>query len=152
MYSRGAGVIYGFHGCDKSVAENVVNLKQPLKQSINSWDWLGNGIYFWENSPSRALEFATHLMNNPGKSKNPITEPAVIGSIIHLGHCLDLLDYEKLNLLKYGYDILSSALMNSKKPLPSNIPGGDLGELMLRKLDCAVIETLHKVRKDEGLP
>jgi hypothetical protein len=151
MYSRGSGIIYGFHGCDKSVAENVVNLKQPLKESINKYDWIGNGMYFWENSPSRALEFATHLMNNPGKSKNPIKDPCVIGSVIHLGNCLDLLDYEKLNLLKFGYEILEATLKSSNKPLPTNKPIGNLQELMLRELDCAVIETLHKVRKDEKL-
>jgi hypothetical protein len=151
MYSRGSGIVYGFHGCDKSVAKEVINLKQPLKESINKYDWLGNGIYFWENSPSRALEFATHLKNNPDKSKSPIKDPCVIGSVIHLGNCLDLLDYEKLNLLKFGFDILSSTLSTSKQPLPTNKLRGSLNELMLRELDCAVIETLHKVRKDEHM-
>ncbi len=151
MYSRGSGIVYGFHGCDKSVAENVVNLKQSLRESINKYDWLGNGMYFWENSPSRALEFATHLRNNSGKAKNPISDPCVVGAIIDLGNCLDLLDYEKLNLLKYGYNILEETMKAQKKPLPVNKPVGDLRELMLRELDCAVIETLHKVRKDEKL-
>ena len=151
MYSRGSGIIYGFHGCDKSVAEKVVNLKQPLKESINTYDWIGNGIYFWENSHSRAMEFAIHLKDNPGKSKNPIKDPSVIGSVIHLGNCLDLLDYEKLNLLKFGYQILIATLKSSNKPLPINQPRGNLNELMLRELDCAVIETLYKVRKDEKL-
>ena len=153
MYSRGSGIIYGFHGCDRSVAENVINLKEPLKSSINDWDWLGNGMYFWENSPARALEFAIHLKNNPPKdSTNIIKDPFVIGAVIHLGHCLDLLDYEKLKLLKLGYGILLDTVNTSNTPLPKNIPKGNLHELMVRNLDCAVIETLHKVRKDEVLP
>lgn len=39
----------------------------------------------------------------------------------------------------------------TSQKLPVNIPKGTLNELMLRKLDCAVIETLHKVRRDENL-
>jgi hypothetical protein len=151
MYSRGNGIVFGFHGCDKSVAERVINLKESLKESINNYDWLGNGIYFWENSPSRALEFATHLKNNPFKSKNPIKEPAVIGAFIQLGNCLDLLDYNNLSLLKIGYDILNLTLKNEGIEIPQNKIVGNSGELLLRELDCAVIETLHKIRKDENL-
>ena len=152
MYSRGSGIIYGFHGCDKTVAENVINLKEPLKQSENPWDWLGNGIYFWENSASRALEYATHLKNYPIKSSNPINEPCVIGAVIHLGNCFDLLDYENLKLLKSGYELLTQTLDKSNKSLPKNKPIGTLGELMVRELDCAVIEIIHKVRAEIELP
>lgn len=149
MYSRGAGITFGFHGCDRAVGEKVLNGEESFKASINAYDWLGNGIYFWENSPSRALEFATHLKNNPFKSKNPIKEPFVIGSVISLGNCLDLLDYKNLNLLKLGYDILVSSNIISDKPLPQNKPVGGMQELMLRELDCAVIETLHKAIEND---
>src|SRR5690606_37143216 len=119
--------------------------------SVNKYDWLGNGMYFWENSPSLALEYAHHLKANPGRSKSPIKKPFVLGAVIHMGNCLDLLDYEKLNLLKFGYDILSATLYSQNQPIPKNKPVGNLQELMLRELDCAVIETLHKARKDENL-
>jgi hypothetical protein len=151
MYSRYAGVVFGFHGCDKSIAEQVINLKQPLKQSNNDYDWLGNGMYFWENSPVRALDYAIHLKENPHKSKNPIKEPAVIGAVLQLGHCFDLLDFENLAFLKSGYYILEETNAKAKQPLPRNKKIGDLGELMLRELDCAVIETIHKVRQEENL-
>jgi len=147
MYSGGTGVVYGFHGCDKSVADKIINQEIPLKSSNNDYDWLGNGMYFWENSPSRALEYAEHLRNNPSKSKSPIKEPAVIGAFINLGNCLDLLDFENLKLLKAAFSILESA----SQQLPVNRSVGTLNELMLRKLDCAVIETLHKASKDLGL-
>ncbi len=147
MYSGGTGIIYGFHGCDQSIAVKIINQELQLKSSKNVYDWLGNGMYFWENSPSRALEYAMYLKSNSGKSKNPINDPCVIGAIIHLGSCLDLLDYENLKLLKGGFDILKA----TTDKLPSNIPKGNLNELMLRNLDCAVIEPLHKVRKDEHL-
>ena len=98
MYSTRSGLILGFHGCDKSIVEDVLTGKINLKKSENNYDWLGHCIYFWENSPSRALEYAKSLKKYPQRSKNPINEPAVIGAIIDLGYCLDLTDYENLSL------------------------------------------------------
>ena len=151
MYSTGTGLVLGFHGCDKSVVDKVLNGQQSLRGSNNKYDWLGNGVYFWENSPSRALEYANHLKENPGKAVNPIKEPAVIGAVLQLGYCLDLLDYQNLKLLKLGYEILTESYKASEYNLPKNKVVGDLRELLLRELDCAVIETLHKVRKESKL-
>ncbi|UCS95033.1 hypothetical protein KZP23_08495 [Echinicola marina] len=151
MYSTRTGLVLGFHGCDKSVVDKVLNGHQSLRVSNNKYDWLGNGVYFWENSPSRALEYATHLKNNPGKAVNPIKEPAVIGAVLNLGYCLDLLDYQNLKLLKLGHQILVESYNASGYNIPKNKVIGDLRELLLRELDCAVIETLHKVRKEKKL-
>lgn len=146
MYSQGAGITFGFHGCDETVARKIIHLKEPLLQSLNNYDWLGNGIYFWENSPSRALEFAKEL-----KSKNKIKTPCVVGSLIQLGNCLDLLDYEKLQYLKYGYEFLKSVFNENNKPLPQNRYINNSNEMLLRQLDCAVIEGIHKIRKSDKL-
>ncbi|MCB9233599.1 MAG: hypothetical protein H6581_18220 [Bacteroidia bacterium] len=151
MYSTGTGLILGFHGCDKSVVEKVLNGHQSLKHSNNKYDWLGNGVYFWENSPSRAMEYARHLKKNPERANNPIKEPAVIGAVLKLGNCLDLLDYQNLKLLKFGYEILTESYKFSEFKMPVNKPIGNLNDLLLRDLDCAVIETLHQVRKENGL-
>jgi len=146
MYSQGAGIVFGFHGCDKSVAEKIINLKVPLNQSLNNYDWLGNGIYFWENSPSRALEFAKEM-----KSKNKINTPCVIGSFIQLGNCFDLLDFENLQYLKYGYVLVKSLFDKQNEALPLNKVAKDSNEFLLRQLDCAVIEGIHKIRIQQAL-
>lgn len=113
MYSKRAGLILGFHGCDESVRDKIVsNGILNLNPSENSYDWLGNGTYFWENNLSRAFKYAEDLKNNPHKTKSKIIKPSVLGAIIDLGHCLDLL---------------------------------------LRNLDCAVIQTIHQFNRDEGL-
>lgn len=151
MYSSGTGLVLGFHGCDQSVVEKVLNGHEGLRESNNKYDWLGNGVYFWQNSPSRAMEYAHHLKENHRNADNPIKEPAVIGAVLHLGHCLDLLDYQNLKLLKLGYGILTETYKTSGYPIPRNKAVGDLRELLLRELDCAVIETLHKVRKDSKI-
>ena len=108
MYSRRTGLTLGFHGCDRSIRDAVVSKKGVvLEPSENDYDWLGNGVYFWENNYDRALKYAIDLMKNPRKGKNPIKNPSVIGAVIDLGHCLDLLDSEYLDLLKTGNGLLT---------------------------------------------
>ena len=120
MYSSRPGLIFGFHGCDAAILNRVVYQNQQLKNSKNIFDWLGHGTYFWENSPSRALEYAESLRKNPKRSNKPITKPAVLGAVIDLGFCLDLLDYHNLSDLKAGYEILKETYNNSGFKLPQN--------------------------------
>ena len=145
MYSTRTGLVLGFHGCDEAVAMKVLTGEILLKKSVNNYDWLGNGSYFWENSPSRAMEFALHLQQFPKYSKGKIEKPAVIGAVIDLGYFLDLLDYNNLQLLKTGYEILK---LTSLSELPENKSIGGIGDLLLRELDCAVIEALHTFEED----
>ena len=60
-----------------------------LKPSNNSYDWLGHGVYFWENNEQRAFQFAQEASKRTSSS---IKEPFVIGAVIDLGYCLDLTD------------------------------------------------------------
>ena len=151
MYSTRTGIVLGFHGCDQSILENVVTCKQNLRNSKNKYDWLGHGIYFWENSPSRALEYAHLLKKHPERANFPIENPAVIGATINLGFCLDLTDYNNLALLKKAYNILVEMYKQSGFTILVNKPVIENGDLLLRELDCAVIETLHKVRQEQDL-
>jgi hypothetical protein len=144
MYARRSGLILGFHGCDQSLVDKVISGQTSLEPSKNNYDWLGHGIYFWEYSPSRALEFAEELRANPGKSKNPIKIPAVIGAVIDLGKCMDLLDFGNLQLVKEGYNRLNEIYRIAGKPtLPQNRKPKNSKEKLLRELDCAVFETVH---------
>ncbi|MGM0601240.1 MAG: hypothetical protein ACQETH_15630 [Candidatus Rifleibacteriota bacterium] len=153
MYSKRAGLILGFHGCDKSVRDKVVSKKGiVLEPSENNYDWLGNGIYFWENNYERALQYAKDIKKNPQRNCRPIAKPSVIGAVIDLGHCLDLLDSEYLNLLKEGYNLLKKIKESHDLPIPKNKPIVKEGDLLLRHLDCAVIETIHQFNKDKALP
>jgi hypothetical protein len=139
MYTSRTGLILGFHGTDESIVNDVLNGNGDLKKRDNVYDWLGHGIYFWDNSPSRALDWAIQLSKRKGSK---IKKPAVIGSILDLGYCLDLLDYKNLEFVKFGYSMLESALSVSKTPMPQN--KGEDADLTLRELDCAAIQSLHK--------
>lgn len=140
MYSSLPNIIIGFHGCDISVYNNILHNHNTLRASNNSYDWLGNGIYFWEQNLERAWQWAREGAQNP---KINITTPAVIGAVIDLGNCLNLLDSRNLQLLKTQYEILSLEAKITGKPLPQNKKAKDSDELLLRFLDCAVIERLH---------
>lgn len=150
MYSKRAGLVLGFHGCDISVRDAVVSKKGIiLKSSDNEYDWLGSGVYFWENNFKRALEFTNFLKENqPHNSKQKITEPSVIGAVIDLGYCLDLLDSEYLDVLKQGYNLLRKTKEQFGLPIPKNIALQGNNDLLKRNLDCAVIETIHQFNKE----
>ena len=79
--------IIGYHGCDKDLAEDVLSGKISLNISKNQYDWLGSGIYFWENNPHRAYQWA---QEHVGKTTANIKNPYAVGAIIDPGYCLDL--------------------------------------------------------------
>ena len=69
---------YRISWCDQSVVDKVIAGEDNLLASKNDYDWLGNGIYFWENNEERALEWAVEM----SKRKNStIKSPAVIGAV-----------------------------------------------------------------------
>jgi len=151
MYTSHPGLVLGFHGCDKSVAEKIFAGKDELIASRNPYDWLGSGIYFWEQNPERALEYATLLKNNPERSKgSQIKSPTVVGAVLDLGNCLNLLEHRSLLLVKEAYLTLKKAFRESGNELPENSDVINDKDLLLRKLDRAVIESLHAVRKAQN--
>jgi hypothetical protein len=139
--------VLGYNGCDSKVAERVIRGKQPLNPSQNDYDWLGEGIYFWEHNAVRAIEFARESRDQPRSGAHTISQPAVVGAIIDLGFCLNLLDSRSIELVRQAYAGLVNMSAEAGTPLPQNSVGPDL---VVRKLDCAVIRYLHTNRADEG--
>jgi hypothetical protein len=145
LYSRRSNLVLGFHGCDKSVAENVIGGKMDLTASKNDYDWLGHGIYFWENNQERALQWANDMTKRANSS---VKSPAVIGAIIDLGYCFDLTDSFYLNELKQAYQTLAFMYHQTGRELPKNTVGGSSEDILIRKLDCAVIQMAHILNKE----
>jgi len=112
LYSKRPNLVIGFHGCDESIAKQVVSGEAFLKTSHNDYDWLGHGIYFWENNQARALEWA--------KSSKSVNVPVVLGAIIDFGYCMDLMDSEYLRDLKIGYDTLLELTKLFGMDMPEN--------------------------------
>jgi len=143
--------VIGFHGCDRDIGEKIL-AGEEMSPSRNEYDWLGDGIYFWENDPLRANDWASFVHNRPELFKTKINKPFVIGAIIDLGNCLDLADFESLVDLTLAYDQLEISSQKSNVSLPKNLKGfsGD-EDLVKRHLDCAVINYLHGLRDRRGL-
>lgn len=143
VYQRLPGLVLGFHGCDKSVGEDLLQGKVThLKQSSNEYDWLGTGVYFWENDPNRAWEFAEEASRKPHLSRGSIKIPFVVGAVIDLGLCLNLMDRRGLDEVVKVFETLEEIHEMLDISLPQN-RGKDLGQ---RFLDCAVIQSLHSTR------
>jgi len=142
LHTLSSTFVLGYHGCDQAVADALLKGAE-FKLSKNDYDWLGNGIYFWEANPKRGLDFAQEVKNRTNK----INTPAVVGAVVELGFCLDLTTQAGIEQVKQSFDSLSGALNLSGSPLPQNKPG-----LLRRNLDCAVINYLHHIRETQGEP
>lgn len=147
IYQRLPGLVLGFHGCDESVGEDIfTDPKKHLDQSNNDYDWLGGGIYFWENDPQRAWEFAKEAAKNPKISKGKIKKPCVVGAVLELGLCCNLLDRRALDEIRESFDFLDTLFTALGDTLPTN---GKVRQA--RRLDCLVIENMHKLRKRHSI-
>lgn len=136
MYQNRTSLVLGFHGCDKSKADALLTQQTPFVSSNNQYDWLGSGMYFWESNNSRALDYAFEVKDNP--RMGAISDPCVIGAVIDLGHCLDLMEHVNLLRLKKYYALLKKNYSRTGKDIPINNM-----EKKLHYLDRDVIELLH---------
>ena len=100
-------------------------------------------MYFWENDPRRAEEWARDRYT--GEEDGPDS----IGALIDLGNCLDLTLRENIDYLKLAYQ----DLVASGEALPENRDPKDYGQgdKLLRFLDCAVTRRIHTLIEIEGL-
>jgi hypothetical protein len=149
MYSNKPSFVYGFHGLDKDLAIEILNQREMFKHSENSYDWLGKGTYFWENNFNRAQQYAQEDIKRPNSS---IKKPFVLGAVIDLGNCLDLLDQQYLDFLEFAYKDLKKTIKAEKKTaLPRNKGFGPNDfDFRKRELDCAVIRWAHVLAKEAG--
>ena len=143
MVSR--SLVLGYHGCDALVAQGLIDGSKQPNFSENKNDWLGKGFYFWEDSPSRARIWA---LEQRKRFPEKVINPSVVGAVIDLGNCLNLIDAEHLELVSAAHRIYLDICAVSGATVAEN--KGD--KLYSRKLDYAVFETLHQNRRDQGEP
>lgn len=147
MYDVKPNLVIGFHGCEADVRDMLLHNPDEFKMSQKPFDWLGNGFYFWENNYYRALEWARDK-----QKRGIIREPAVIGAVLHLGHCCDFMETKYLRLLATYFRNMSERYSILGKALPENknLPGQESGDKVLRYLDCAAIEFMHSELWESG--
>ena len=144
MYSTRPNLVLGFHGCEKSEQQKLISDPAYVRESNESFDWLGHGMYFWENNPERARLWAEQK-----RDAGTLKKPAIVGAVLDLGRCLDLLDSSNIMLVKSSYALFVEDSKKLEKPIPENEPHprNTSNEKVLRYLDCAVIEYTHSYLK-----
>lgn len=142
IYRYRPNLMIGFHGCDEKVRDALVNNPNVIKSSNSSYDWLGNGFYVWENNYDRALQWAKDKKKRDG---NDEFVPSVVGVVFTLNLCLDFSDSEYTGIIKTYYELFKSECEAFGNPLPhnKNIKNDEFKDMLLRELDCAVIEFMH---------
>lgn len=139
-------LVLGYHGCTRATAEGVLCGKiKHLPLSTEKHEWLGDGVYFWEDSYDRALRWAEKKYGN---------DAAVVGAIILPGHCLDLTDSQCTTLLAdYAVIFPADYLEKHKKQVPVNNVKNNF-----HPYDCALVneyraswDKLHKRKKIDSV-
>jgi hypothetical protein len=120
--------VIGFHGTTAEIANRLV-AGEPFRASDNEDDWLGIGNYFWEWAPQQAWWWS--------KKFKRYQNPRVVGAIIRLGHCFDLLDPKNVRVLKGIYPKVIDKYNNAGMEAPTNAR-------QYRKLDCAVFNYFYE--------
>lgn len=150
MYSTRTNLILGFHGCERKDQEKLLRDINYFKSSKKDYDWLGHGMYFWEYNHLRADIWAKDK-----KKAGTLEFPAVIGAVIDLGYCFDLLNSTNILTLKSYYYSFLNDFKKLGLSIPENVdhPKIKSKDKILRKLDCAVIEYMHeKIREKSETP
>jgi len=150
---RSFRLVVGYHGTSREVADRLLapsslnpaqsHVERPaFRASTNVGDWLGHGIYFWEQAPSQAWWWA-----DTQAQKGKHTQGAVIGALIDLGHCVDLLDPAAgwAGELESGRLRVEATLGAAALPVPRNANNH-------KALDCAVVNDVCLRQSDHGTP
>jgi len=146
MYRSRPNLMLGFHGCDEAVRDQLVNNPDSVKKSEEVFDWLGHGFYVWENNYDRALKWAEDK-----RIRGAISKPSVVGVVFQLTHCLDFTDSAYTDIIAQYYSLMKDDFRVIGRALPRNrdLPKDKYRDLILRELDCFVIECMHQKIDEE---
>lgn len=125
-------IVYGYHGTSAENASDI--LSRGFVVSRNPYDWLGDGIYFFEAAPERAREWA----------ENRYADPAVIVAEIDLIDCMDLLDIQWAHVLADAYNEYIRHLKTDGTIMPHQTSGA-------HRLDREVINFAIGLLEESGM-
>ena len=126
-------IVAGYHGTSSEAAERIMT--EGFQLIRNPYDWLGDGIYFFQDAPQRAWNWARERHGNYG---------AVVGADILLEHCVDLLDVGWYQVMAAAYDSYVQNLRDSGQPVPLQSGGA-------HRLDREVMNYMTGVLRESGL-
>ncbi len=118
---------------------------EAFRASVNAYDWLGHGVYFWEYGADRAWRFAREQQR-----RGQVRRPAVVGAVLQLGRCLDLMDTRFTEQLASAFPDFEEGYTRKGVPMPVN--RGRTPDQKLRYLDCAVMNWFLASCAERGEP
>jgi hypothetical protein len=135
--------VIAYHGCSQETADRLL-AGGSFTVSENDYDWLGRGIYFWEFGPDRARRWAEARATKRGETAG------VVGALVQLGNCFDLLDTRYAADLASAYESWASSRDDPRVALPTN--DGNDPDRRLRRRDCALLNWyLDRLEKVGGV-
>ena len=123
----------GFHGTSVERAGRI--LAGGFQPSRNDYDWLGDGAYFFQDSPSRAWQWARDRFG---------AHAAVLGAEIDLTDCLDLLAVRWRRILAVAHEGYVRQLVISGTTPPRQTAGA-------HRLDRVVINYAADLLAEDGV-
>jgi hypothetical protein len=144
-------LVYGYHGTTAEAAFDMCRM--VFKCQYKDHHWVGQGLYFFQDAPSRAWKWAEQEVKDVRQGHS---EPAVVRAIIDLDLwlCIDLLDTNWFLSLKKAY--LRHLEKYSQIP-PKQTSIKDLLEKTGRvtggphRLDCDVIDAVIQELEEENV-
>jgi hypothetical protein len=125
--------VYGYHGTSHLAAASI--LQSGFLSSHNAYDWLGDGIYFWQDAPQRAWDWAEARWG---------ARAAVLGSLLAVDECIDLLDIPWQQPLVAAYHSLVALMQQQQLALPVQTSGA-------HRLDRAVLNHVVHLLGRQGV-
>src|SRR6185437_68387 len=86
-----------------------------FEPSRSEWDWLGDGIYFFQDSSFHAWDHARF------KARSDNSEPVVLRAQVELTDCLDLFNPKFYRALKDVYALCDQMCAQFGVPLPRQL-------------------------------
>lgn len=127
--------VYGYYGTQQVAAARI--LEEGFQASENKYDWLGGGVYFWQDAPTRAWRWAEEHHRDTA---------AVVQATIHLDDCMDLLDMPAwTESLRQAYDAVQNTYERAGEKLRDQVVG------RAHWLDCAVVNLAVKLLARQGM-
>ena len=127
-------IVKAYHGTSSSIAHIIE--REGFQLSRNTYDWLGDGVYFFQDGLLRAWEWAGARHGE---------DAAIIGADIHIVNCLDMLDLGWNEVLSDGYDGYIQLLRKTGRSEPTQSGRA-------HPLDREVINYTVSVLNDNGIP
>ena len=125
--------VIGYHGTTVESAAKI--LESGFRLSRNPYDWLGDGVYFFQDGFERAKEWA--------RETHTEEDVAVIAAEIHLSDCLDMLDTRWTKVVAEAYNHFLNLYKQAGLALPRQTTGA-------HRLDREVINYVVGVLCEQG--